>query len=150
MQPQTAEYRFSIDARVYFEDTDAGGVVFYVNYLKFMERARTEYLRDLGFKQSQLASENCLFVVHSAQARYHAPARLDYLLLITAEIASVKRASLVFKQQVICQQTQQLLCTGEFIVACVEANTFKPQAIPEALISAFKADERRSNAGERA
>ncbi|AKX44769.1 4-hydroxybenzoyl-CoA thioesterase [Thiopseudomonas alkaliphila] len=150
MQLQTAPGTFALQSRVYYEDTDAGGVVFYVNYLKFMERARTEFLRDLGFKQSQLAKENCLFVVHSANARYHAPARLDDLLLITATVSAIKRASLVFKQQVICQTTQQLLCAGEFIVACVQADTFKPRAIPKTLVDAFEAYDRRSSAGERA
>jgi len=92
--------RSSIRCRVYYEDTDAGGIVYYVNYLKFMERARTERLRDLGFDQSQLVGEDLLFVVHSCEARYHAPARLDDELLVSAEVVEMKRASLRFKQQV--------------------------------------------------
>ncbi len=74
--------------------------MYYVNYLKFMERARTERLRELGFAQSQLAGEDLLFVVHSSEARYHAPARLDDELLVSAEVIELNRASLRFKQQV--------------------------------------------------
>ena len=77
MRAQTSAQRFTFPCRVYYEDTDAGGIVYYVNYLKFMERARTERLRHLGFSQAQMATENLLFVVHSSQARYHTPARLD-------------------------------------------------------------------------
>mgnify|MGYP000617844668 CR=1 FL=1 len=77
MRAQNEAQPFALKCRVYYEDTDAGGIVYYVNYLKFMERARTECLRSLGFAQSQLAGENLLFVVHSAEARYYAPARLD-------------------------------------------------------------------------
>ena len=91
---------FSLPVRVYYEDTDAGGVVYYVNYLKFMERARTERLRTLGFNQQELAQLNTLFVVHSAQARYHAPARLDDELQVTANVSQLKRSRLEFTQQV--------------------------------------------------
>ena len=77
MRAESQAQLFSHRCRVYYEDTDAGGIVYYVNYLKFMERARTERLRSLGFAQSQLVGEDLLFVVHSSEARYHAPARLD-------------------------------------------------------------------------
>ena len=100
MRAQNEAQPFALKCRVYYEDTDAGGIVYYVNYLKFMERARTECLRSLGFAQSQLAGENLLFVVHSAEARYHAPARLDDELFITAEVIELNRASLRFRQQV--------------------------------------------------
>ena len=86
MRAQNGDQSFAHRCRVYYEDTDAGGIVYYVNYLKFMERARTERLRELGFAQSQLAGEDLLFVVHSSEARYHAPARLDDELLVSAEV----------------------------------------------------------------
>jgi 4-hydroxybenzoyl-CoA thioesterase len=124
--------------RVYYEDTDAGGIVYYVNYLKFMERARTERLRALGFAQSQLAGDDVLFVVHSAEARYHAPARLDDELLVSADVAEIKRASLRFRQQVRRAADGVLLCEGQILVACVRADSLKPRAIPEALRSAFE------------
>lgn len=82
MRAQNGLESFAHRCRVYYEDTDAGGIVYYVNYLKFMERARTERLRELGFAQSALAGEDLLFVVHSSEARYHAPARLDDELLV--------------------------------------------------------------------
>jgi 4-hydroxybenzoyl-CoA thioesterase len=126
--------------RVYFEDTDAGGIVYYVNYLKFMERARTERLRDLGYAQSQLAQEGLLFVVHTAQARYHAPARLDDELRVSAEVIEVNRASLRFRQQVRRLADDLLLCEGQFLVACARADNLKPRGIPEALRAAFAGD----------
>ena len=137
MRAQNGDQSFAHRCRVYYEDTDAGGIVYYVNYLKFMERARTERLRALGFAQSSLAGENLLFVVHSSEARYHAPARLDDELLISAEVIELNRASLRFKQQVRRADDETLLCEGRFLVACVRADSLKPRAIPEALRSAF-------------
>ncbi len=137
MRAQNTGLSFTHRCRVYYEDTDAGGVVYYVNYLKFMERARTERLRALGFVQSQLAGENLLFVVHSAEARYLAPARLDDELLVSAEVVELNRASLRFHQQVRRAGDDALLCEGRITVACVRADSFKPRAIPEALRAAF-------------
>ncbi len=137
MRAESPVQPFTHRCRVYYEDTDAGGIVYYVNYLKFMERARTERLRSLGFAQSQLAGEDLLFVVHSSEARYHAPARLDDELLVTAEVAEIKRASLRFRQQVRRAKDNLLLCEGQFLVACVRAESLKPRPIPEALRSAF-------------
>ncbi|SDU14281.1 4-hydroxybenzoyl-CoA thioesterase [Pseudomonas pohangensis] len=140
MRVQKDAQPFSLTCRVYFEDTDAGGIVYYVNYLKFMERARTERLRSLGYAQSQLAEEGLLFVVHSIEARYLAPARLDDALQVTAEVVELKRASLRFRQQVRRVADGQLLCEGQFLVACVRADNLKPRAIPEALHAAFAMD----------
>ncbi|MCO7571358.1 tol-pal system-associated acyl-CoA thioesterase [Pseudomonas chlororaphis] len=140
MRAQNGLEPFAHRCRVYYEDTDAGGIVYYVNYLKFMERARTERLRHLGFAQSQLAGENLLFVVHSSEARYHAPARLDDELLVSAHVTELNRVSLRFTQQVRRATDNALLCEGQFLVACVRADTFKPRAIPDALRTAF-ADE---------
>jgi 4-hydroxybenzoyl-CoA thioesterase len=137
MRAQNGVQSFAHRCRVYYEDTDAGGIVYYVNYLKFMERARTERLRELGFAQSQLAGENLLFVVHSSEARYHKPARLDDELLISAEVIELNRASLRFHQQVRRAADETLLCEGQFLVACVRADSLKPRAIPEALRAAF-------------
>ncbi|MGV8860241.1 MAG: tol-pal system-associated acyl-CoA thioesterase [Pseudomonas sp.] len=137
MRAQNGVQSFAHRCRVYYEDTDAGGIVYYVNYLKFMERARTERLRELGFAQSELAGENLLFVVHSSEARYHKPARLDDELLISAEVIELNRASLRFRQQVRRAADETLLCEGQFLVACVRADSLKPRAIPEALRAAF-------------
>ncbi|MGY2201575.1 tol-pal system-associated acyl-CoA thioesterase [Pseudomonas gingeri] len=137
MRAQNGVQSFAHRCRVYYEDTDAGGIVYYVNYLKFMERARTERLRELGFAQSELVGENLLFVVHSSEARYHVPARLDDELLISADVIELNRASLRFKQQVRRATDLTLLCEGQFLVACVRADSLKPRAIPETLRSAF-------------
>src|SRR3989338_5620349 len=137
MRAQAGAEIFTHRCRVYYEDTDAGGIVYYVNYLKFMERARTERLRTLGFAQSQMAGEGLLFVVHSAEARYHAPARLDDELLISADVSELNRASLRFRQQVRRATDNALLCEGRFMVACVRADNLKPRAIPQALHTAF-------------
>lgn len=139
---------FALPCRVYYEDTDAGGIVYYVNYLKFMERARTERLRRLGFAQSQLAGDNLLFVVHSCEARYHAPARLDDELSVSAEVVELNRVSLRFHQQVRRVNDGQLLCEGSVLVACVRADTLKPRSIPEALRDAFVADLASTRPGE--
>ncbi|WP_414704058.1 tol-pal system-associated acyl-CoA thioesterase [Pseudomonas sp. UBA2684] len=137
MRAQNGVQPFAHRCRVYYEDTDAGGIVYYVNYLKFMERARTERLRDLGFAQSLLVGEGLLFVVHSSEARYHAPARLDDELLVSAEVIELNRASLRFRQQVRRATDDALLCEGQFLVACVCADNLKPRAIPPTLRAAF-------------
>jgi 4-hydroxybenzoyl-CoA thioesterase len=126
---------FKIKTRVYYEDTDAGGIVYYVNYLKFLERARTELLRSKGFNQINLARENTIFVVHSAQVRYLSPARLDDELWITARITKMGKATLSFSQQVMHDTTGQVLCEGQVKIACVAADTFKPRALPTQLFS---------------
>ena len=138
MRAQNGLEPFTHRCRVYYEDTDAGGIVYYVNYLKFMERARTERLRDLGFAQSALAGEDLLFVVHSSEARYHAPARLDDELLVSAEVIELNRVSLRFKTA--GQGGLRIMCCsvkGSSLVACVRTNSLKPRAIPEALRAAF-------------
>ncbi|MCJ8168001.1 tol-pal system-associated acyl-CoA thioesterase [Atopomonas sediminilitoris] len=128
---------FTHAVRVYYEDTDAGGIVYYVNYLKFMERARTEALRSLGYAQSQMAEANLLFVVHSAEAQYRQPARLDDALVVRTGVVELNRASLVFEQAIYHQEQDALLCQGRFTVACVRADTMKPQAMPATLREAF-------------
>lgn len=137
MRAQINAEPFVHRCRVYYEDTDAGGIVYYVNYLKFMERARTERLRMLGFSQSQLVGQDLLFVVHSCEARYHAAARLDDELLVSAEVVELSRVSLRFRQQVRRVADDRLLCEGQVLVACVRAESLKPRAIPEALREAF-------------
>lgn len=139
MRAQPEAGSFVHRCRVYYEDTDAGGIVYYVNYLKFMERARTERLRAQGFAQSRLVDDDLLFVVHSCEARYHAPARLDDELLVSAEVIELNRVSLRFRQQVRLAENDKLLCEGQFLVACVRADSLKPRAIPEALLTAFAA-----------
>lgn len=121
-------HSFSIPLRVYIEDTDAGGIVYYVNYLKYMERCRTEFLRSLGYHKPAILDGGLLLVVHAAQINYRRPARLDDQLQITAQIEKLARTNVEFKQQVM--RGEELLCEGIIRIACVDATTMKPCAIP--------------------
>ncbi|MFZ5756577.1 MAG: tol-pal system-associated acyl-CoA thioesterase [Pseudomonadota bacterium] len=124
-----AELReFSVPVRVYIEDTDAGGIVYYVNYLKFMERARTEWLRSLGFRHYSLRDEDFLFVVRRAEVDYRRPARMDDELAVTAAVEKAGRASLVFRQRVL--RGSEVLAEGRVEVACVSGSTMAPRALP--------------------
>jgi len=123
--------------RVYYEDTDAGGIVYYANYLKFFERARTEWLRELGINQVSFLEQNIGFVVRKVEMDNVASAKLDDLLNINSTITTLKRASLVFHQQ-ITNQAQQLICTVTVRIACVNFQSAKPMAIPESILGAFK------------
>ncbi|WP_100641946.1 tol-pal system-associated acyl-CoA thioesterase [Alteromonas facilis] len=119
--------------RVYYEDTDAGGIVYYANYLKFFERARTEWLRELGFEQDELLEQSIGFVVKHVEMHNHAPARFNQLLSICTELVNCKGASLVFKQ-IIKGPEQQLLAEANIKVACVDLSVMKPQRIPSAIL----------------
>jgi acyl-CoA thioester hydrolase len=129
-----APFRFPL--RVYWEDTDAGGVVFYANYLKFFERARTEWLRSLGFEQERLrAQTGSIFVVTDTRVRYVRPARLDDLLAVTVHVEHAGRAQMTIAQQAWrkLSQGEELLAQGTIRIGCVDAGTFKPQRIPTAI-----------------
>ncbi|TWI70213.1 acyl-CoA thioester hydrolase [Pseudoduganella lurida] len=122
---------FSWEVRVYYEDTDAGGIVYYANYLKFFERARTEWLRAIGVGQQKLLEEHdAMFVVKNVSADYHAPARLDDALKLTLVIEKLGRASVVFRQQAWCGTT--LLNTAHVKVGCVDG-ALRPRALPDAV-----------------
>jgi acyl-CoA thioester hydrolase len=125
---ETAE--FSWRARVYWEDTDGGGVVYYANYLKFMERARTEWLRSMGHSPSELASTHgYVFAVAEVKVNYRKPARLDDELRITCVPVPVGKASIRFQQKI--WRGEVLLTEGDIRVACVDAKTFRPRPLPE-------------------
>lgn len=121
--------------RVYIEDTDAGGIVFYVNYLKYMERARTEHLRSLGFAKQGIMNDQAMFVVHSLDVAYKKSAKLDELLQIEAHIVQLKRSSVIFRQNV--WRDNELLCAANIKIACVSSETLKPVAIPQDLFHAL-------------
>ncbi len=131
---------FRFPVRVYYEDTDAGGVVYYANYFRFMERARTEWLRHLGFEQDELMRDpGILFVVRRAAAEYLEPARFNDLLWVTGELAGHGRATLDLRQEVRRQADDRLLCTGEVRLACLDAVRFRPRAIPAQILEKMKA-----------
>jgi 4-hydroxybenzoyl-CoA thioesterase len=119
---------FNIPIRVYIEDTDAGGIVYYVNYLKFMERSRTEFFRSLGYHKAAILGDGLMFVVHSAQIDYRLSARLDDQLTVTSVLTKMARTYIEFKQQVIRDQT--VLCGGQIRMVCVDSVTIKPHAMP--------------------
>src|SRR5215204_3504077 len=120
---------FSATMRIYWEDTDAAGIVFYANYLKFFERARTEWLRSLGFEQERLRSDaGIAFVVTDTSLRCLLPARLDDLLDVTVSVEHLGQASLQISQQ--AWRADRLLASGSIRIGCVELGTFKPCRIP--------------------
>ena len=120
--------------RVYYEDTDAGGVVYYANYLRFMERARTEWLRALGFEQDQLRDQSgVIFAVRTAQLDYRQPARFNDELLIYTRLVRMNRASLFLAQMVHLMDNPAPLCQGEFRIACLCYPELRPTALPQAL-----------------
>jgi acyl-CoA thioester hydrolase len=123
---------FNWPIRVYYEDTDSGGVVYHANYLNFMERARTEWLRALGFEQTVLQETfKVLFVVHSMQLQFKKPARFNDLITVKSICTNIGFSSLAFKQTI--TRDAQILHTAEVKVACVHAEKFKSVAIPQAI-----------------
>jgi acyl-CoA thioester hydrolase len=125
------DYRFSI--RVYWEDTDAGGVVYYANYLRFFERARTEWLRALGVAQQRLRDDHgVIFIVAESTVRYLRPARLDDQLHVTVGMRDAGRASLTLAQA--AWRGDTLLAEGTVRIGCVDAGTFRPQRIPSSIL----------------
>ena len=133
--PARPAFRFGV--RVYWEDTDAGGVVFYANYLKFFERARTEWLRSFGHSQEQLRNDTgAIFIVTDTSLRYLRPARLDDSLEVTVGLSRRTYTRLSFVQQV--WRGPDLLTEGNIGVACVNAGTFRPRAIPNDLLKSIE------------
>ena len=136
---------FAWAARVYWEDTDGGGIVYYANYLRFLERARTEWLRSLGHSQQQLLREaGIVFTVVSLEIGYRLPAQLDDELHITCEPRTDGPASLTFAQRIYRQaggaaDSGQLLTEASVRVACVDARTLRPRRLPEFLVEALSA-----------
>ena len=138
----TAARAFGWPVRVYWEDTDAGGIVFYANYLKFFERARTEWLRSLGISQSELRERTGgIFIVLETSVRHVRPARLDDELLVTAEVKQWGGASLIIAQQAFARPSDELLCEGTIRIGWVDATTLRPARIPASISGALKATQ---------
>ena len=146
---------FTWPLRIYWEDTDAGGIVFYANYLKFFERARTEWLRSVGIEQHQLLQRTGgMFVVAETSLRYLRPARLDDELIVTASLIETGRASLIIGQQALLKQEQTidragstsplLLCEGTIRVGWVNFATLAPVRIPQHLLDSLKTEHKAS------
>lgn len=123
---------FVLPVRIYYEDTDAAGVVYYANYLRFCERARTEWLRSLGFEQHELLAErNIAFVVRSIEARYLSPARLDDALTLVTRVVEQRGASLTFEQRL--SRGGELLFDSRISIACIDTLRKRPTPIPRDL-----------------
>ncbi|GAA6135260.1 tol-pal system-associated acyl-CoA thioesterase [Oceaniserpentilla sp. 4NH20-0058] len=124
--------QFQWPVRVYYEDTDAGGIVYHARYLYFLERARTEWLREAGFNQSLLKQQNTIFVVRDMQIKWQQPATLDELLTVITTVTQVKKASMVMAQTITCGHEQKM--QASVTVACVHGDTKKPMAMPDEII----------------
>jgi acyl-CoA thioester hydrolase len=123
---------FTWPVRVYWEDTDAGGIVYYANYLKFMERARTEWLRAMGLEQGPLQEQGLIFVIVDTQVEFKRPARYGDALTVTARVREHTRATLSFTQDVL--RGEDLLVTGAIRVACLDAQSYRPKGLPKMLV----------------
>ncbi len=133
---------FRLPIRVYWEDTDAAGIVFYANYLKFFKRARTEWLRSFGLEQERLRAESSIaFVVTETTLRYFAPARLDDMIEVGVHIERLGQASLVVTQQAL--RGDDVLVEGTIRVGCVDLGTFRPRRIPDEILMMILKDDSR-------
>ena len=132
---------FSLPVRVYIEDTDAGGIVYYVNYLKFMERSRTEYMRSLGFGKNFIFNEDLLFVVREVALTYQRPAELDDLLETTTVILEAKGAAISMRQTV--RRDDEVLVEAEIKIACVDKTSKKPRRLPQAMRDVLETVQQR-------
>lgn len=126
---------FKWPVRVYYEDTDAGGVVYHSNYVTFMERARTEWLRHLGYEQDELKDkDNVLFVVRSVNVKFNQPARFNDLLDVSVELKNKGKASLVLTQKIQRHGEDAVLCEGEVKIASISADKFRPVPTPQTIL----------------
>jgi acyl-CoA thioester hydrolase len=135
-KPHIPEPSFVWPIRIYWEDTDGGGVVYHSNYLKFFERARTEWLRKCGIEQRQLAAERgILFAVHAANLAFIRPARLDQALTVRLYADRLRRASLSVQQDLYDPSSKEVICRGGVEIVCLDANRFKPIGIPSDILA---------------
>jgi tol-pal system-associated acyl-CoA thioesterase len=132
-----SDKEFSLPLRVYIEDTDAGGIVYYVNYLKFIERARTEFMRSLGLDRAAIFNDELIFVVSGIDARYRRPARLDDELVATAALEAVRGASLALRQRVL--RDGEVLFEADVALACVGPGGLAPRRIPKVMLATLRA-----------
>lgn len=132
---ETGKKAFNLQVRIYYEDTDAGGVVYHSCYLNFMERARTEWLRNLGFEQGKaIKQKGILFAVKKINIDYHRPAFFDQLLDIKTYMTVLRRVSLIF-EQIIFNSSKEVVCRAEVKIVCISSQTMKPTSIPEKIAS---------------
>jgi len=136
--PLTRLSEFSWPVRVYYEDTDAAGIVYHANYLRFMERARTEWLRELGFEQDELReSSGVLFVIARSEIQFVLPARFNASLVVHSRLESARRVSLCMKQSIVDAESREV-CAAINTIACVHAETLRPCRIPAHMMRTFE------------
>jgi len=129
---------FNWPIRVYYEDTDAEGVVYYANYLKFMERARTEWLRQLGFEQDDLTQRlKAVFVVRHVDMDFLKPALFNHLLNIHTSMSDIGKTSLTFEHKVLLESAADVFCTAQIKVVCVDRDNFRPKRVPQEIRDAL-------------
>jgi len=136
MTSPSFEGEFSLPLRVYIEDTDAGGIVYYVNYLKFMERSRTELMRSLGFDKSFIFNEHLMFVVCDVAVTYFKPAKLDDELTATTVISRVKGATITMRQSI--RMGEDVMAEGQVTIACVDKAGVKPRRLPKSMLETLR------------
>jgi acyl-CoA thioester hydrolase len=130
---------FEWPIRVYYEDTDSGGVVYHSNYLNFMERARTEWIRSLGFEQDELITQHqCLFAVHSMQLNFRKPAKFNDALMVSSSLVKAAGASMEFEQKI--YRDDELLCEAVVKVACLDSDRFRPRPIPSFILTEIQGE----------
>lgn len=130
---------FEWPVRVYWEDTDAGGVVYHTSYIRYFERGRTEWLRQLGYSQSRLAEETgLLFTVVDLNTEFIRPARLDDLLAVRSRVLKLGAATITFDQRIVRSETNEVLVQGKVRVASLAAGSFKPRRLPASLREELK------------
>lgn len=128
--------KFLVKYRVYYEDTDAGGIVYHANYLRFCERARTEFLRHLNLAQSDLVQkEKIIFVVRRCEIDYLSPAKLDDLIEVSAEVTKTSATSLIMHQEI--KKDEKLLAVVEVVIVCIDSESFRPKKIPQNIKNLF-------------
>jgi acyl-CoA thioester hydrolase len=136
--PPSGGFHFTWPVRVYYEDTDAGGVVYHANYLRFLERARSEWLRALGFEQDDLsARDGVIFAVVAARLEFLKPARFNDLLTVGVKLDRLGRASLELTQAVL-RAPDTLLCRADVRLACLDGASFRPRPMPDALLRGLR------------
>jgi acyl-CoA thioester hydrolase len=137
-EPRPRKPLFDLPIRVYWEDTDAGGVVYHASYLRFLERARSEWLRSQGVDQWRLRAEHgVLFVIHELRVRFRAPARLDDELRATIDAFTRRSASITFAQCILRVPDGATLIEADVRTACVDAASLRPRRIPESLLAEY-------------
>ena len=136
MKQELKAPEFSFPLRVYIEDTDAGGIVYYVNYLKFMERARTELMRSLGFDKDFIFNSALMFVVQDVSVQYSLSAQLDDELRVTAQPLEVGAAYMLLQQRVL--RGEELLVEGKIKIVCVDKNMLNPKRMPKTMLETLR------------